>query len=278
MIVRELTEDDIQIVEELEFKSPFMISDMIDSPEFGWGLFDGKRLIGFCTLGYADCDESLQEFPEWSNDALLLSDVFIDEAYRGKGLGAYMIQRAIRLQGCSDNVFCIVIDDNLAPFYKKLGFVYKKDGVMVYTKDDFFPREHSPFHEHILKTEEARRCPHCGRSPFLRQLGWFDKPFVVACDCGFYQAAASRDKAVSLWNKTGHVTMNTALRRVDKQPKRKVIDTVALPGSTCGNCRFRRETYGKKPPSVCEECGHLNQRNTPYQAEIQVYKEEEDEA
>lgn len=269
--VRSLTEEDMDIVLELEKKSPFStISSMIDSPDFGWGLFDEEKLIGFCSIGCADADPDLREFPEWSEDALLLCDVFVDEAYRGRGLGLFMVQRAMRFQDCSDSIFCVILNEGLKHFYQQLGFHYKKNGVMVYTQHDFFPVEHKDGAEMVHP--EGQCCPMCGAVPYLRQMACFDKPMIVACDCGFYQASTTRRKVFNLWNKATDTTLQTKLKRVDSTPSKKIIDTIAISNSVCQNCQFRKEKY-EKIPQICKECGFLEHRNASYQSELWVYED-----
>lgn len=146
--VRGLTEDDTTIVLPLAAQSDFQsIAMMLEYEEYAWGLFeeregDNDKLIGFCSIGGADADDDLCQYPEYTDDSLLLCDVFIDEAYRGKGLGSLMVQRAISYQDSSASIFCTVLDDNLKYFYKKLGFKWKGDGVLVYTQHDYFPIFH----------------------------------------------------------------------------------------------------------------------------------------
>ncbi len=273
--VRELTEDDAAILLPLAQQSDFKsITMMLDSPGYAWGLFESEgnndKLIGFCSIGGADADEDLAQYPEYTSDSLLLCDVFIDEAYRGKGLGAFMVQRAIRYQDCSESVFCTVLDDNLRYFYQKIGFKWKGDGVLVYTQHDFFPCEHKPGAEAVHP--EGQCCPMCGAVPYLRQIACFDKPIIIACDCGFYQASTTRRKAFNLWNKATDITLHTKLKREDASPSRKIIDTIGVANSVCQNCQFRKEKY-EKVPQICKECGFLEHRNASYQSEVWVYEE-----
>lgn len=269
--VRELNKEDVEIVAELEKKSPFVsMSKIIESPGFGYGLFDEDKLIGFCAIGSAEADNDLQQYPEWTPDSLLLCDVFVDEAYRGRGLGLYMVQRAIRYQDCSESVFCTVDDSELKHFYQKLGFQWKGNGVLVYTQHDYFPVDHHDGAEMVHP--EGQSCPMCGAVPYLRQIVCFDKPMIVACDCGFYQASTTRRKAFNAWNKATDTTLQTKLKRVDASPSRKIIDTIAIANSVCQNCQFRKEKY-EKVPQICKECGFLEHRTASYQAEIWVYEE-----
>lgn len=141
MNIRALTEKDTQIVEELEQKSDFMISGMIDSDNYGYGIFDNEKLIGFCSIGCADTlsdemDEIGYRNYDIAND-LLLSDVFIDPAYQNKGYGTMLIKNAIRLKQKSEkritNIFITVLYDDVVPFYEKLGFewVDQDAGILV---------------------------------------------------------------------------------------------------------------------------------------------------
>lgn len=141
MDVRALTEKDMQIVRELEQKSDFIISDMIDSDNYGYGIFNNKKLIGFCSIGGADVlsdemDEIGYRNYDIAND-LLLSDVFIDPAYQNKGYGTMLIKNAIRLKQKSEkkitNIFITILSDDIAAFYEKLGFEWidQNAGILV---------------------------------------------------------------------------------------------------------------------------------------------------
>lgn len=52
--IRSLNESDITEVKKVEKESFFEVSDMIDSPDYEYGIFVGNSLVGFCTIGGAD--------------------------------------------------------------------------------------------------------------------------------------------------------------------------------------------------------------------------------
>ena len=129
----------------------------IDSEEYAWGVFLDRELIGYCTLGGAD-DTALgyKEFVEWNFDSLCLSDVYIKEEYRGKGLASLLVEKVIEY-GNSNNesVFLTVMDDNLAVFYEKLGFKpcedFEMTGIMV--------RDYTLGLDEIIKDASEKKVP-----------------------------------------------------------------------------------------------------------------------
>ena len=115
--VRYLTENDRVQVELLDKESGNDVSWGIDSEEYAWGIFVGSELVGYCTLGGADdVDMGYDEFEDWNNDSLLLSDV-----------------RETLEKGNPENesVFLTLLDDRLSYFYEKLGFEMLEGGSMV---------------------------------------------------------------------------------------------------------------------------------------------------
>ena len=48
--IRSLNESDITEVKKVEKESFFEVSDMIDSPDYEYGIFVGNSLVGFCTI------------------------------------------------------------------------------------------------------------------------------------------------------------------------------------------------------------------------------------
>lgn len=57
--------------------------------------------------------------------------------------------------------------------------------------------------------------------------------------------------------------------------KREIVGTLTLPGSTCANCKFRKEMY-RNIPAECTECGWLSERNDPYEVDVPIYADEYD--
>ena len=128
-----------------------------------------------------------------------------------------------------------------------------------------------------MKKSTINVCPKCGHQhPRIRYYTFYKKPFSVHCDgCGFYQDGATKAEAIKNWNNATKETTLTARIRVDKFKDKKIIDTLVLPGSVCGNCQYRKELYGDAPVSPCFECGHLPYRDYPYFTESPVYEEAE---
>lgn len=123
----------------------------------------------------------------------------------------------------------------------------------------------------------AKPCPKCGKTdPHYRHSVFYKETDAVCCGgegCGFYQAAASREKALEKWNKATADTPITKVTRNDAFPEKEIDYHMIVANSVCANCRFRKEEYSKEPPKECLECGYLNQRNQPYYSEVPVYKE-----
>ena len=150
--IRVLTEADTDLVTALDNTNPasdllFLrsVASTLDMENYAWGIFTGKDLIGYCTLGYADGiididDETLSA--TW--DCLLLSDVFVLPEYRHKGIGKKLILTAInkRLELETSNrvIFCEPFSDDLIEYYKSIGFVFIEDKYLMMldlrTKDE----------------------------------------------------------------------------------------------------------------------------------------------
>lgn len=129
--VRPLTFADYEKTKELDTLSGNNVSQMVkdlkgcEENDYSWGIFLRETLIGYCTLGYADAmEDALIEHPQYSDDALLLSDVFIKKEYRGSGYALLMVKTVIEKRREVENepVFLALLDDTLSNFYKKLGF------------------------------------------------------------------------------------------------------------------------------------------------------------
>lgn len=138
MVIRSLDESDIDEVKKVEEESFFEVSDMIDSPDYGYGIFVENRLVGFCTLGYADVLDDIEAVVTYSGfnvDSLLLSDVFVLPEHRAKGYGSSLVREAIKMKWASEKknelVFIEPWDDEVKRFYDKLGFSSITDDIMV---------------------------------------------------------------------------------------------------------------------------------------------------
>lgn len=130
--VRALEEADMKQVAALDRLSGFKVFDGLESEEYAWGVFAGLELVGYCTLGGADDpDMGYNQLKEWNNDSLVLSDVYVKEEWRGKGVASLLINQALE-KACpeKESVFLTVLDDRLAAFYRRLGFIEVADGTM----------------------------------------------------------------------------------------------------------------------------------------------------
>lgn len=128
-----LTEVYLKETEKLDKISGNSVAELLDSYGYAWGLFKNARLIGYCTLGYADnCCELITNHKNYSYNSLLLSDVFIHPDYRGNNYSLYLINEAIK-QGNEnlESVFLTLLDDNLSYLYKKCGFINISSNIMI---------------------------------------------------------------------------------------------------------------------------------------------------
>ena len=132
VLVRPLAKTDIQSVHELDKISDWTLEqyvrDIDDYNDYSWGIFINDKLIGYCTIGYADdVPPSIENHPahQSHDDTYMLGDVFIDPAYRNKGYGQKLVKETIegrfKLEAKLP-VFLEVMYDNLKYFYDKLGF------------------------------------------------------------------------------------------------------------------------------------------------------------
>lgn len=140
LCVKALTEDNYQEVLALDELSGNAVADMVDSEEYAWGLFKNDELIGYCTIGGAEELGEDKEFnyPGYSYNSLLLSDVFIKSEQRGQGYATLLVDEAIKLrtETKKELVFLTLLDDNLSHLYQKCGFEIVQPGLMV--RDEYF--------------------------------------------------------------------------------------------------------------------------------------------
>ena len=140
--VRGFREEDYEAVSELDDLSGNMLADSYygclnpgDTSAYGWGLFLDDKLIGCCSIGWADdVGEPISNHPHYNDscDQLLLSDVFILPEYRNKGFGLYMIGEALKekweIEGKEATyAYLTLLYDELGYFYHKLGFEWCDD-------------------------------------------------------------------------------------------------------------------------------------------------------
>ena len=95
----------------------------IDS-ECVYGLWLENRIIGYCTLGYAD-----GVIYNAGSDDLLLSDVYILSKYRRKGYGLYFLKNV--LSTVNVPIYAEIMKDSLFNFYSKLGFCKISAGLLL---------------------------------------------------------------------------------------------------------------------------------------------------
>lgn len=125
--VRVIQYNELDAVQELDELSGNNVYDMIvdyeeevADYEYAWGAFLGDKLIGYCTIGGAD---EYDDFAEYKNGDLCLSDVFIREEYRGNGYGSILVEESLKQYSEPGNAFADILDVELLHFYEPLGFV-----------------------------------------------------------------------------------------------------------------------------------------------------------
>lgn len=155
--VRPLEERDLASVQRFDEMSGNSVSPTLaGNDDFAWGVFKGETLVGYCTIGYAeDAYEGIVIHPGYTNDSLLISEVYICPEHRGEGCGAYLVDQVIKRRTENDKqiVLLTILDDKLSNFYEKVGFTLLNDGVMlrdersIYDKkrDDVFEKAFSYF-------------------------------------------------------------------------------------------------------------------------------------
>lgn len=133
--IRPLRKSDLKEVEVLDNHSGNYVSQWLeDNEDYAWGYFKEGSLIGYCTVGYADdvCS-TISQYPGYSPDSMILSDVFIVDDMRHKGYGHKMVNEVLkrRVREENDLVFLRVLYDSLSNFYEDFGFKMLEDGYMV---------------------------------------------------------------------------------------------------------------------------------------------------
>lgn len=124
LTIRTLSEDnqkDIERVSEMDELSNYYIIGWLES-DMAYGLFEGEKLIGYLTLGYADdCGDLIENHPDYSSDSRMLSNVYIRNEYRGKKLGLTFISEV--LIEVDESIYLDFLHDRLADYYKEIGFI-----------------------------------------------------------------------------------------------------------------------------------------------------------
>lgn len=126
LTVRLLNEKDLKKVRQMDDMSGNYVQEWLDENEdFAWGIFLKDKLIGYCTTGCADCDkETFGDYDGFSDDAIILSNVYVRRVFRGRGIATKMINEVLDKRNPNDEecVFLTVLYDDLYRFYSKLGF------------------------------------------------------------------------------------------------------------------------------------------------------------
>lgn len=145
LVVRPLCYDDLEAVEEMDELSgngvTQWVRDLIGGAfnDYSWGIFLKGELIGYCTIGYADDMDCLEDYPGYTCDSLLLSDVYVKCEYRGNGYALKMIKEVIdcRTEKEKELVFLTLLYDDLSRLYSKIDFQWAfdtKEYIMVLDK------------------------------------------------------------------------------------------------------------------------------------------------
>ena len=131
--VASLSEKDLAQVQLLDELSGNDVAFMLDGEDYAWGVFLGDELVGYCTIGGADDpDMDYDNYEEWTDSSLCLSDVFVKEEYRGRGAALTMINEALQQANPdNDSVFITLLNDGLEHLYEQAGFRHIDDGTMV---------------------------------------------------------------------------------------------------------------------------------------------------
>ena len=121
--VRNVNKNDIKQTEYLDELSGNNVSEWLECEDSGYGIFNDNKLIGYCTLNYADdCDDIIEKHPNWTNDSRLLSNVYILKEYRNQGIGKLLINTALK-EADDNSVFLTVLCPELCEYYKYFGFI-----------------------------------------------------------------------------------------------------------------------------------------------------------
>lgn len=97
--------------------------------DYVYGVFDADgKLLAYCTIGYADGIKGLKPTD------YILSDVYVRDGYRHKGIGEFMVQNAVATRK-NTTIWLIALNQELEYFYKRLGFTLSDSstGLMYYT-------------------------------------------------------------------------------------------------------------------------------------------------
>ncbi len=123
-MVCKLRRNDLQKVMVLDEESGFNVSQWLDEDvsDIAYGIFSGRTLLGYCTLGSADCCHDLYgEDSDYDIDtSLVLNDVYVKKEFRHKGYGRWLVSRAISRAG--GTVYLQAINNYVQKWYELIGF------------------------------------------------------------------------------------------------------------------------------------------------------------
>lgn len=132
MLVRSLIEADKTKIKTLEAMYDYdvdlygYVEGYNDGDSVAFGIFYEDKLLGALSLGYADVyHQELCDHPDYHRNAYLLSDLFVREEFRRKGVGHKLAKESIDLIREREGnlpIFAMVINDDLIQFFIELGF------------------------------------------------------------------------------------------------------------------------------------------------------------
>ena len=100
------------------WRPPAEVRQSWDAAAVVLGLYDGQDLIG--------CARVVSDFTRFS----YLSDVFVNPAYRGHGLGRWLVEIAVDHPAISENSRWLLHTSDAHGLYERLGFEPAADNVM----------------------------------------------------------------------------------------------------------------------------------------------------
>ena len=99
MKIRRLQEKDIPDVLEMDEESGFDVEMFVyDGNDTGaWGVFIKGTLIGYASMGYADCcGDIIENDIHNTSESKILSSVYIKPEYRNKGYASKLVEHILK--------------------------------------------------------------------------------------------------------------------------------------------------------------------------------------
>lgn len=134
LIVRGLTNEDEEQVAEMDELAGQSLGNWLNEPgdeePYCYGAIKDGNLIAYCSLGYADCFTAIEEHELWTQDAKLLSDVYVKREHRHQGVAKLMLSEVLKEHSLT---YLTVLYPKLANLYRQIGFssIDEEDYVMV---------------------------------------------------------------------------------------------------------------------------------------------------